>query len=676
MTDLVWVISSSVLILAVILIRAIFGKRMNAGLRYALWGLVLIRLLIPGTVFQSPISVKSAVVSTEAGADMEAVKGYSSVSLVREEETGGAEPNIGITDPEELPLTEDGTEFREKINVRGWDKDKAYTVIEDVTPMRYERIRKIVRIRDVINIVWICGMAAAAVYFIFVNIRLFNKLRKNCVRLETEAPCRVYWVDGLSSSCLFLGAVYISKETAEDPDSLRYVLAHELAHRRHGDAFIALLRDAALVLHWYNPLVWLAAFLSRRDAEMFADTGAIKTLGEDERENYGMALIRLSSKHKAFANIGAAATTMTNGKRTLKERIKHMSKKTKTSIIIIIAAAVLAGLALLISFLGCRAKESAPQTSAEASPEASSEPTEEPTQEPETGPTEAPQATPEPEVTPVPIPSEGDHMDDELLKQITLGTPMFADLDGDGAEDAVLITMDNGLYGSRHTVVINLTGRPNESFVYQTSYNYYDTFAAAVDFDPNDGRREILLATAYDSSEYTTLVFRVNAAGTDLDVFDTGMGLADWRWYSEGVPEDYVFDPSVGLSCAARTEILGTFYVYGRFTVTDEGIRLMSEVFEYPDLHGEFTVGRVTLEREVTLELVDEELARTGESVTVPAGAVIFQRYTDRKSWVVVELEDGRLAAADVRIVDSGDDWGVYINGTKQDLLGVIAYAD
>ena len=41
MTDLIWIISSSALILAVILIRAIFGRRMSAGLRYALWGLVL-----------------------------------------------------------------------------------------------------------------------------------------------------------------------------------------------------------------------------------------------------------------------------------------------------------------------------------------------------------------------------------------------------------------------------------------------------------------------------------------------------------------------------------------------------------------------------------------------------------------------------------------------------------
>ena len=51
MTDLIWVITSSILILAVIAIRAVFGKKLGAGLRYALWAVVLVRLLIPGTVF-------------------------------------------------------------------------------------------------------------------------------------------------------------------------------------------------------------------------------------------------------------------------------------------------------------------------------------------------------------------------------------------------------------------------------------------------------------------------------------------------------------------------------------------------------------------------------------------------------------------------------------------------
>ena len=50
-----WAATSCFLILAVIALRAAFGKRMGAGLRYALWGLVLLRLLVPVQLFTSPI---------------------------------------------------------------------------------------------------------------------------------------------------------------------------------------------------------------------------------------------------------------------------------------------------------------------------------------------------------------------------------------------------------------------------------------------------------------------------------------------------------------------------------------------------------------------------------------------------------------------------------------------
>ena len=50
-------ISSSLLILIVMLLRRCLGKRISLRLRYALWGLVLLRLLIPVTPIQSPLSV-------------------------------------------------------------------------------------------------------------------------------------------------------------------------------------------------------------------------------------------------------------------------------------------------------------------------------------------------------------------------------------------------------------------------------------------------------------------------------------------------------------------------------------------------------------------------------------------------------------------------------------------
>lgn len=366
MTDIVWVATSCAMILAVILIRAIFGKKMSAGLRYALWALVLLRLLIPGTVLSSPVSVESAVTASETISDMEAVRGVRSVSrsengvvsgVPRASRPRASAPQTGLPDGQQgnAPQSAD-TAPEERV------------IIGSATPERFERIKKTVKLTDVLSTVWYCGMAATAAWFLFVNLRTYFSLRKRRVRLETELKCPVYAVEGISSSCLFLNSVYISKETAEDETERRFVLAHENAHRRHGDGFTVLLRSIALILHWYNPLAWTAAILSRRDAELFADAGAIASLGEEERQNYGLTLIGLSSRFKPRADICVAATAMTGGKKELKERIKHMAKKTKTRVIIAAAVTALALAALGISFLGCK--------SSPADPNAGTEPTE------------------------------------------------------------------------------------------------------------------------------------------------------------------------------------------------------------------------------------------------------------------------------------------------------------
>ena len=393
MTDLIWVISSSVLILAVIAIRAIFGKRMSAGFRYALWALVLLRLLIPGTVFSSPVSVESAVSSAPVVGDMEKVRGVSSVSMSDGVVTGRvsyprpASQTINIspavtaapvTDPAAPPA-----------------QPEAHQVIiaENATEEQFESIKRTVEARTVLNSVWLSGMGVMAAWFVFTHVRMYLTLRKCRVRIAIEAPCPVYFVEDISSSCLFINSIYVSKETAENEDELKNVLAHELAHRRHGDGLTVFLRGIALILHWYNPLVWAAALLSRRDGEVFADAGAIKALGEDERENYGLTLIGLSTKLKKRVGLCTAATTMTGGKRELKERITHMAKDKKTKLIIAAAVTALALAAVAFCFLGCKSGNPPANDDPDAA-KITEAPTEAPTESPTKAPTEAPTEAP------------------------------------------------------------------------------------------------------------------------------------------------------------------------------------------------------------------------------------------------------------------------------------------
>ena len=49
------------------------------------------------------------------------------------------------------------------------------------------------------------------------------------------------------------------------------MLRHEKTHMKHGDPLIRVIGTMCTCLHWWNPLVWLAAYLMNQDMEMFCD---------------------------------------------------------------------------------------------------------------------------------------------------------------------------------------------------------------------------------------------------------------------------------------------------------------------------------------------------------------------------------------------------------------------
>lgn len=357
MTDPVWVASSSAMILAAAALRAIFGRRMKGWLRCALWALVLIRLLVPGTFLSAPLSIENAAQKAQVVRDLEAVRGVSSIEMTGSGAVVGfVRPGRAAEQPAEsvapIPMkTPDAASAPIETPAAAAQYPKAGyagVILESATPERFEQMKRTLEAREILRIVWFAGMAVSALWFAAVNLRFYLKLRRARKRIFGEWPCHVYEVKDIESSCCFMGSVYVSEQTARDENELSCVMQHELAHRRHCDGVIALLRNAALILHWYNPLAWVFAVLARRDSELFADEGAIKALGEDERENYGRTLIALSRRCSSRANIACAATTMMNGKREIKERIAHIALPKKAGI-----AATALVLALGLAAAGC-----------------------------------------------------------------------------------------------------------------------------------------------------------------------------------------------------------------------------------------------------------------------------------------------------------------------------------
>ena len=98
--------------------------------------------------------------------------------------------------------------------------------------------------------------------------------------------------------------------------------------------------------------------MSRRDSELFADAGALEELGEDAREEYGKTLIQLSAHCKGRLSPLYTATTMSSGKRALRERIigiaqgkAHMTGRAALGLLLIL------GVCLSCAFTGATVEE-------------------------------------------------------------------------------------------------------------------------------------------------------------------------------------------------------------------------------------------------------------------------------------------------------------------------------
>ncbi len=329
------VITSSVLILALAALRFLLRGRMSPRVLYSLWLLVALRLLLPVSLFESPVSVLSLLPESTAALEE---------ALPANPEQSGADslPAQDLMRSGEVLPSPAGAP---------WPPQEADSAPEGAAVQPAERTASWPKL---LRQVWLAGAAGMLLWFFLVNLHLRRTLR-HARRVEIPCPLPVYVSGELSSPCLaglFRPAIYLTPPCLEDPDRLRHVLAHEMTHYRQGDTLWAWVRCLCLAFYWFDPLVWLAAALSRRDCELSCDAGAIAQLGERERLSYGRTLLDLVACAPAPGQLFQTATTMAARPRALRERIALIAKKPRMLAITLIAVLLAVAVAVVCTFSG------------------------------------------------------------------------------------------------------------------------------------------------------------------------------------------------------------------------------------------------------------------------------------------------------------------------------------
>ena len=330
-----WIVSSSVLILVVIALRYVLRGKLSLRMQYALWLLVLVRLLVPVSFGASDLSVMNAV--PERAPTVQ--QGIYRQDIIGERNDAPANAGtVGI--PAQSMNEAAPPDLVQNVTT-------ATVTAPTVEKTDWARIAKTV---------WLAGAAALGLVFLAVNLRFGKKLRRSRERVEETDACLPVYESGETDTPCLLGvakpSIYVTPDTRTEAETLRYALAHEQTHYRHGDNLWAVLRGVCLALHWYNPLVWWAAELSRRDAELACDEATIRRIGESERAAYGRTLIRMTCEKRPALLV--TATMMTDSGKGLKERISLLVKKPKTAAYTAVAVLLIAGLSVACTFTGGR----------------------------------------------------------------------------------------------------------------------------------------------------------------------------------------------------------------------------------------------------------------------------------------------------------------------------------
>ena len=122
----------------------------------------------------------------------------------------------------------------------------------------------------------------------------------------------------------------------DNTQELGYILLHEGAHIRHRDAWWKLLFAAALCVHWFNPLAWCMYVCAGRDLERCCDEAVIRRCGLESRSAYALTLLQWEERRSGLLPLCSPFSN-----KIMKERVISIMKLKKQSTAALVLAAVL-----------------------------------------------------------------------------------------------------------------------------------------------------------------------------------------------------------------------------------------------------------------------------------------------------------------------------------------------
>ena len=280
-------IAASVVIVFVLAARLLLKKAPKV-FSYALWSVVLFRLLCPFS-----ISGRFSLLALTDAPIQEATPHATQIQYVQ--------PDLVHTEFPQVDLPIPGVSQAVNQTLPQGEEQLVADPLEAPVAL--------------LTLAWMAGAALIAGYSV-VSMFLLRR------RLIGAAPLRdnIFLADHITSPFV-LGVLRpkIYLPSTLSPEEQKYIILHEQYHIKRLDHLVKLLAFLALCIHWFNPLVWLSFFLAQKDMEMSCDEAVLQTLGPQIRTDYSASLLSLSTGQRVVGG-----TPLAFGEGDTKSRIKNL----------------------------------------------------------------------------------------------------------------------------------------------------------------------------------------------------------------------------------------------------------------------------------------------------------------------------------------------------------------
>ncbi|MBQ7776457.1 MAG: M56 family metallopeptidase [Lachnospiraceae bacterium] len=238
---------------------------------------------------------------------------------------------------EELPADLEKDNLQES-SVADTEKETTEDVLAEVTPLTGNRL-SLPSKQEAATFIWLTVIAVIGGVSLFRGLALSRKLKKSRADKEVSAEGIVCTKDvdvpflwGIWNPMIYLPE---SMEEAEKS----YIIAHESYHRKRRDHITKPMVFVIVLVHWFNPLVWLAYALFVRDMEISCDEAVLSHAKEDIKKQYASSLLKYAARQNGFV-----LSPLTFGEPSLKSRIQNVLCYKKKGIVLTVIAVCVVGL--------------------------------------------------------------------------------------------------------------------------------------------------------------------------------------------------------------------------------------------------------------------------------------------------------------------------------------------